>query len=487
MGLVAGVVGLNLAFAAAGYALLSAFAPLRPSYAGVAHVCGAGATGVAVFLLAIAGLHVGLLSLAVALAAVAGAGIGAARVLGSASARTGSASSDPRGAEGDPVFRPGVGSFAADASSPRGAEGHPVVRPGVGGLAAAASSLGAAVLLAGLVAVLALVVLGSFRTAPTLDDAWGIWLPKGVALGAHGLDARLFVPNGRYLAFEVPDYPLWWSSVSELNLRVVGTLDVRVMDAQLALLTLAFVGAVARLLWGRVRPWLLAGALLLLVASPQLLRHVQSGGADLVLGIFLALFALGAALWLADAERLGLVVAGVCAAAALAVKTEAAPEVAIVLAVVLVAARRRRRALLGAAAGAYATALPWWIWRAAHDVPERVPLRDALDPSYLADRTGRVGQSASTLAGHLLDPTEWLLVVPLLIVLSLAAARRRRAALAPLVAVALGWAFLMWVYWAAPDDLDYLLGTSAYRTVDPFVLLAAVALPPLAESVLRKR
>jgi hypothetical protein len=440
MGLVAGVVGLNLAFAAAGYALLHAVAPLRPSYLGVAHVCGAAATGVVVFLLAIAGLHVGLLALALALVLVAGAGIVAARVVDRDDAQSPSASLDAAGA----------------------------------------------ILLAALVAVLALVVLGGFRTAPTLDDAWGIWLPKGVALGAHGLDPRLFAPNGRYVAFEVPDYPLWWSSVSELGLRFVGTVDVRVMDAQLALLMLGFVGAVARLLWGRVRPWLLAGGLLLLVASPELLRHVQSGGADLVLAMFVALFGLGAALWLVDGDRLGLVVAGVCGAAALAAKTEAAAELAIVLAVALVAARRRRAALLVAAAAAYATLLPWWIWKASHDVPDRVPLRDALDPSYLADRAGRVGHSASTLAGHLLDPTEWLLVVPLLVVLALVAARRHRSALAPLAAVALGWTFLVWVYWAAPDDLDYLLGTSAYRTVDPFVLLAAVSLPPLAELVLRE-
>lgn len=441
MGLVAGVLGLNLAFAAAGYAVLSAVAPLRPSYLGVAHVCGAAATGVVVFLLAIAGLHVDLLSLVLALALVAIGGIVAARVVGREPARTPSSSLDPAGA----------------------------------------------MLLAAVVAVLALVLLGGFRTAPTLDDAWGIWLPKGVALGAHGLDSRLFVPNGRYVAFEVPDYPLWWSSVSELGLRFVGKVDVRVMNAQLALLLLGFAGAVARLLWGRVRPWLLAGGLLLLVASPELLRHVQSGGADLVLGMFVALFGLGAALWLIEADRLGLVVAGVCGAAALATKTEAAAELAIVLAVALVAARRRRAALLVAAAAAYATLVPWWIWKAVHDVPDRVPLRDALDPSYLADRADRVGHSASTLAGHMIDPTEWLFVVPLLVVLCIAAARRHRAAVAPLVAVVLGWAFLVWVYWAAPDDLDYLLGTSAYRTVDPFILLAAVSLPPLAELVLRER
>jgi hypothetical protein len=51
------------------------------------------------------------------------------------------AAGGPRGAKGDPVFRPGVGGLAADASSLSGAEGDPVFRPGVGGFAADASSL----------------------------------------------------------------------------------------------------------------------------------------------------------------------------------------------------------------------------------------------------------------------------------------------------------------------------------------------------------
>jgi hypothetical protein len=449
MGLVLGVLALNAVFLAVGYALLLAVLPrgAEVSYVGVALLTGAAATGAGVFVAAIAGLHVGLLSLALVAALLAAAGIGAAAVWGRTQ--------------------------------------EPAPRAPLDGWGAVA--------LAGLVCVLSLALVGGFRSSPWLDDSWGIWLPKGLALSGHGLDERLFAPNGSYVFFEVPDYPLWWSTVAALGVRFVGRVDARVLDAQLALLLVAFAGTVARLLWGRVRTWVLLWALLLVVASPELLRETQSGGADVPLGVFVASSALGGALWLARGDRVALVVAGACAAAALASKTEGAPEIALLLVLALVVgwgvARRRLPALVGAAGVAFASFVPWLWWREAHDVPTRVPLRDLLDPGFLADRTDRLGRSASALAGHFLDPTEWLLLVPLLLGLSLAGwiLTRRALWLAPAAAVLLGYALLVWAYWAGREDVDYLIGTSAYRTVTAFTLLAGVLLAPLAELLLRQR
>jgi hypothetical protein len=53
--------------------------------------------------------------------------------------------------------------------------------------------------------------------------------------------------------------------------------------------------------------------------------------------------------------------------------------------------------------------------------------------------------------------------------------------------ILLGYAFLARAYWAAQEDLDYLLGTSAYRTVTPLALLAGVLVAPLVELLLRDR
>ena len=449
MGLLPGVLALNAVFVAVGYALLLALLPrgAEASYAGIALLAGAAATGVGVFVAAIAGLHVGLLSLALVAALLAAGGIAAALLWGRTDVRPHRASLDGWGA----------------------------------------------VALAGLVCVLSLALVGGFRSSPWLDDSWGIWLPKGLALSAHGLDERLFAPNGSYVFFEVPDYPLWWSTVAALGVRFVGSVDARVLDAQLAILLVGFAGAVARLLWGRVRTWVLLWALLLVVASPELLRETQSGGADVPLGVFVASFALGSVLWLASGDRLALVFAAVCAAGALAAKTEGLPEIALLFVVALAAgwrvARPRLPALAGAAAAAFASAVPWSWWRNAHGLPTRLPLRDLLDVASLADRTDRLGRSAPALAGHFLDPTEWLLLVPLLVAASVAGwlLTRRALWLVPTAAVLLGYALLVWAYWAAREDIDYLIGTSAYRTVTPFTLLAGVLLAPLAELLLRER
>ena len=269
MSLVAGVLVLNAAFLAAGYALLGP-ARWRLSWAGVALLVGAGSVGTLVFFATILGLHASLPVAAAVTAAVV------------------------------------VGGFLFWRRNPVAAAPSQV-RP-LSSWAAAAFGVVAAVCAVG--------VVGGFRSAPWLDDVWGIWLPKGLALWHHGLDERLFAPSGQYVTFGVPDYPLWWSVVTSLDVQAVGGLDVRVVCAQLALLTVAFVGAVARLLWDCVRPPVLAGSLLLLVLSPELWRHVQGGVADLPLAIYLALAVVAGARWLQTREPFLLALAGLALAVA---------------------------------------------------------------------------------------------------------------------------------------------------------------------------
>ena len=419
--LVAGVAAVNVLFLAVGYALLGR-PRWRASWAGVALLAGAGAVGTAVFVGTIAGLHATLVASGLLALAIATAGVLAPRL------------PEPRA----PHARP-VGPWVA----------------AVFGLVAGICSLG---------------VIGGFRSSPWLDDAWGIWLPKGLALRHHGLDERLFVPNGDYVAFGVPDYPLWWSVVTSLDVQAVGSVDVRAMCAQLALLTAAFVGAAARLLWGHVRPWVLAGALLLLVVSPELWRQVQGGVADLPLALYLALGVLAAALWLRTRAPFHLVLAAFCAAVALQIKTEALPEVAALAAVGTFFARRLSLTALGLAA-----ALPWLAWRYTHEVPSRV---GDLDLSRLE----RIPRAAGAVAEHVFDPTEWLVLVPAAIVLAFLA-RRAAALLVPAVVAVV----VVTAYWIDRDEIGYVLATSAYRVVDPIVLTAAVLVPLLAETFLQQR
>ena len=420
--MIAGVIAVNAVFTVAGYALLGP-QRRRLSWAGVALLVGAGAVGTLVFFATIVGLHASL--------AVAAASAVALVVAGTLFWRRVPAAPEPS------------------------------VERSLGPLSAAAFGVVTAVCVVG--------VVGGFRSSPWLDDVWGIWLPKGLALWHHGLDERLFAPNGEYVTFGVLDYPLWWSVITSLDVQAAGSLDMRVVCAQLAVLTVAFVGAVARLLWDCVRPPVLAGSLLLLVLSPELWRHVQGGLADLPLAIYLGLALLAGARWLQTREPFLLALAGLALSVALQIKTEALVEVA---ALVLVGALFARRLLWGALA--LLAALPWLVWRWAHDVPGRAELD--------LTRVERLPDAARALAEHLFDPTEWLVLVPLAIVLALLA-RQPKVLLVPGALLAV----VLVAYWIDRDEINFVLATSAYRVIDPVVLSAAVLIPLLAESFLQQR
>ena len=462
MRLVAGVLGFNALLLAVGYCLLSvSLAGSRlvtwASYAGVALLVGASLVGVGVFTAAVAGFATGVATLSVVAVLLALVGLGVR------------------------VFAPErLRAWLAAPAAPAQPESSPRAR-------AAALVAGFGVVAIGLFALV-----GGFRSSPWLDDVWGIWLPKGVALNQLGLDSRLFTDGGEFVSFEVLDYPLWWAIMLSLDLDFVGAVDLRAANAQLTVLALAFLGSVARLLFGHVRSWLLAGALLLLAAAPEFFRHAQGGIADLPLAIYLALSLLTAIAWLATHRGLYLVLTFAFATAALAIKSEGLPQLVIVLAVISIAAWRRARpglpALWMAAAAALLTAVPWSVWRLVHDVDSQVPLSDALAPGYLLDRTERIGPSAEAIARHLTTPREWLVVVPLLLALSVVGAIRHRQAfwLTPALLVAAVFGFWIWAYWAESESLDYLLSTSSYRIADSLVLLAWVLVPVQGELLLAR-
>jgi hypothetical protein len=422
MSLVLGVLAVNAAFVAVGYALLGP-ARWHASWAGVALLVGAGTVGTAVFFATIVGLHASL-AVAAALAAILAAA--------------------------------GLAFWRRAPIKPETKTARPIdpLTGAVFGVIVALCILG---------------VVGGFRSAPWLDDVWGIWLPKGLALWHHGLDARLFAPSGEYVTFGVLDYPLWWSVVTSLDVQAVGELDVRAVCAQLALLTVAFFGAFARLLWDCVRPPVLAGSLLLLVLSPELWRHVQGGVADLPLAIYLALAVVAAARWLQTREWFLLALAGLSLAVALQIKTEALVEVA---ALVVVGALFARRLLWSALA--LLAALPWVAWRWLHEVPSRAELD--------LTRVERIPDAARVVVEHLFDPMEWLVLVPVAVVLALLA-RQPKVLLVPGVLLAV----VLVAYWIDRDEIGYVLATSAYRVIDPVVLSAAVLIPLLAESFLQQR
>jgi hypothetical protein len=336
-------------------------------------------------------------------------------------------------------------------------------------------------------AIAALILYGGFRSTPWLDDSWFFWVPKGIALDRLGLDPRLFIPSARYQTLVSPDYPLGWSVLLNTGMRLAGKVDIRVVNCELAIVTVAFLGAALRLMWGLVRPVFAVGAVALLALSPDFERQSLGGGADLPVAYFVTLFALAAVSWLADGERLDVVLAGLFAAGGLATKNEAGPELVAVFVVLVVfgarAGRARLVALAAACAAAAVTAVPWFAWRQAHGVQDEISFMRGIDPGYLAGRTSRVGPTVSALLHHLFDVRAWLVIIPLVMLLSLVvlALERRPLVLAPIAVVVVMTAILVWVYWADPLELQYKVGTSVSRSIDAITVLAALACAGLAD------
>jgi len=453
--LVAGVAGLNSVYLVVGYCLLTPFlrrgVASAASYAGVALLIGAGWTGVLLCIAAVAGATTGVLTFALVAAGVAGAGLLSRRLV-----RRPPATPEPAARQ---------------------------QRPWEDVVATAAA--------AGLVAIAGFALVGGFRSSPWLDDTWGWWVPKGLVLSSHGLVPGLWQGSWGFIWIS-PDYPLWWSSLSALDLRFVGGIDLRAIDAQLTILVLAFLGALARLLWGHVRPWLLWPGLALVAAMPELFRQAQGGGGDVPLAVYLALYCVCAVLWLVRRDPLVLVGAFTFAAAAVQIKSEGAPQLLVLTAVVsLLGLRAGLRPLLrlwSAVPVALALAAPWFAWRSTHHVHGDFALGRALDPSYLSSRTSRVRPAVHALGEHLISPRQWILAVPLLVALALLVALRERSwppLVLPLV-VAVDFFFWVWVNWSDPQDLHYRLSTSAYRVVDTAALVSAAFVPLVAERLVSR-
>jgi hypothetical protein len=316
-----------------------------------------------------------------------------------------------------------------------------------------------------------------------------------------GLDPRLWRPDPALhmlfgndyesLWFIRPDNPLWWSILLNLDVRFVGSIDMRAVNGELAFLLIGFVGAAARLLWGRVRLSILLPGLVLLLSAPEFLRQAQGGDADVPLAIYLALAILCAAGWLVERSGFALALFALFAATAVATKSEGILELALDLAIVSVAGWRARRALLplwAAAAGAVATSVPWFVWRAVHDVSNVFSLRNAVSPSYLREHTDLLRGGARILGDNLTSVEKWSLIVPAAVLLGLVGlARDRRAAwLAPAAFLGVGYLFFVWISWADPEGA-FRLVASAYRYVTPSIVLAGIFVPVLAERLVRSK
>jgi hypothetical protein len=96
-------------------------------------------------------------------------------------------------------------------------------------------------------------------------------------------------------------------------------------------------------------------------------------------------------------------------------------------------------------------------------------------------RLGRVSTSVRYLLEKLYDPRAWLLLVPLLTVLTVAAwfRRDRREAAVVAAVIVLCLATLVLAYWTSQFEIHYHLATSARRVITGPILAWSFLVPLL--------
>ena len=323
-------------------------------------------------------------------------------------------------------------------------------------------------------------------------DAYSDWSLKarllygsgGLLLGA--LDGRLL---GAPYAYSHREYPLGLPALEALSFHAASDTGARVVHAQMLVLVAAF----ATTLWSLLRPHvdalLLGCCLCLLVVAPGLHTQLLAGYADLPVACFWAAATLALVLWLVAGGSEHLVLAGVFAAGALAVKQEGVLfDVALVLPVALaLAATRDARRLLGLAAvagGLALSAFPWRIFAHIHDLhdPDIAP-----GPRRMATQAGELPAISRRLVAELVW-TRWPGIVPLAVLCALVLLTRRAArqlSAVFLLILAACFVGLVSVYWNARVGIPGLLETSAERVVVAPILAAAAFVPLLLTRLLQ--
>jgi hypothetical protein len=326
-------------------------------------------------------------------------------------------------------------------------------------------------------------LLDAFRVPLLGWDAWGFYTRKAQMLTWHDSLFHEFFASPNYF-FIHPDYPLQLPLFEALHFRAAGNVDSQAVMRHLWLLLVGFVWGAAYLLRKRVRPVVWAPLLLLAALAPGVWEQLLTGFADVPMAMFAGMGAIALALWLSEgrAGRPYLVLGAVMLAAAANTKNEGLMVAVALLVVAGIFALVRglpRREFLIAAGTAIAVQLPWRIWMSANGVETEFSLSKGLNPSYLAHHASRVWPSIRTLGHELSDQSRWLYLLPLAVMVVLAAlisGAGRRVAAFYATAFAVVCAGFVWNYWATVWPIGWYLETSASRiiTVLVFICIAAV-------------
>jgi hypothetical protein len=317
-------------------------------------------------------------------------------------------------------------------------------------------------------------------------DGWAFWVPKAKAIYFFGgLDHQFFA--------ELPgqSYPPLVPAFEATAFHFMGSPDVVTLHLQFWFFLMGFVAAVVGLLSARVTALLLFPPLLLLLATPHVLRYGLQAEGDFLLDELLALACLLVALWLVDGERWQLVATALLLGAAMSTKREgyvlAACIVLAALAASSVRARRDWPALLLTAAAAVAVTIPWRVLLAVRHLPSGRPEAGG---TGLFSHLDRAWPSLRLALSTLFDFDIWLVVAPVALaaIIVALAVQTRPLGLYALVLFILAVAAFTWTTWAFPslpitkqaslNPMPRLTGSLAFAATALVPVLLGVAWRP---------
>jgi hypothetical protein len=323
----------------------------------------------------------------------------------------------------------------------------------------------------------------AFRVAPlNRYDAWAIWALKGHALYAFGwADPAVFA--GSSYRFANLDYPLLLPSLEAIDFRAMGAFDTRLLHLQFLLFLVASLAALYALLRDRVPAVVLWLSLFALSLAPAVFDQLLTAYADLPLALVFGVGVAAAGRWVTTNERWALALATFCFAGALLTKNEGSLFVLAVFLGLLVAAYKRWRALAVAAAVDVLLLLPWRVYVHSHDLRDiNYSLGDSFDYGHLHGRLGVGPIAFRTLAGQMLDPRQWGLLLPIFAVLLVVAlvTGLRALPLFALVWTIVAWLGLSWIYVISHFEYSSYLDSTKERVVASLVVGCAALIPLLA-------
>jgi hypothetical protein len=263
----------------------------------------------------------------------------------------------------------------------------------------------------------------------------------------------------------------------------MGAFDTRLLHVQFLLFLLAALLALFALLRDRVPSLVLWLSLFALALAPAVFDQLLTAYADLPLALIFGVGVAAAGRWLITSERWALALAAFCFAGTLLTKNEGSLFVLAVVLGLLAAAHTRWRALAVAAAVDVLLLLPWRIYVHAHDLRDiNYSFGDSFDYEHLHGRLGVGPIAFRTLAGQMFDPANWGLLMPLFVILLVAAALTGLRALPifALVWTMVAWLGLSWIYVISHFEYSSYLDSTKERVIASIVVGSAALVPLLA-------